>query len=159
MAMTKRLHSISALAVELDRDRRTIAAALKTVPADGTVAGGHSGWFLATALAALGPTPGDETDMDEAKRRKAVAEAKIAEMAADREAGKLLAREDVDAAVVGAFARVRARLLAVPHKVAPIVGGQNTAEAAETVRSAIWGALQELSDTSVTDMTTRGHSI
>jgi hypothetical protein len=29
MAMTKKLHSISALAVELDRDRRTIAAALK----------------------------------------------------------------------------------------------------------------------------------
>lgn len=155
MAMTKQLYSISALAVELDRDRRTIARALKSVNPDGKAAGGHSAWFLATALAAMEPETGEVTDMDEAKRRKAVAEAKIAEMQADREAGKLLAREDVDAAVVGAFARVRSRLLSVPHKVAPIVQGQNTAEAAETVRMAIWGALQELSETSVSDLTTR----
>ncbi len=154
MAMTKRLLSISALAVELDRDRRTIAAALKEVPADGRIAGGHGGWFLSTALAAIEPDA-EETDMDEAKRRKAVAEAKLAEMAADREAGRLLAREDVDAAVLGAFARVRARLLSVPHKTAPIVQGQDTAEAAETIRVAIWGALAELSETSVADLMTR----
>ena len=53
MGMTRQLFSISALAVELGHDRRTIAAALDTVTADGTIAGGHRGWFLQTALRAL----------------------------------------------------------------------------------------------------------
>lgn len=95
----------------------------------------------------------DETDLDEAKRRRAVAEARIAEMQADREAGRLLPREDVDAAMVGAFARVRSRLLAIPSKAGPLVQGQSTAEAAETIRAAIYEALRELSDTSVGDLT------
>jgi hypothetical protein len=51
--MTKQLWSISALAVELGRDRRTIAAALRDVPADG-MNGADRGWYLSTALAALG---------------------------------------------------------------------------------------------------------
>ena len=54
MAMTRSLYSISALATELGRDRRTIAAALATVPADGK-RGVHRAWFLSTALDALDP--------------------------------------------------------------------------------------------------------
>ena len=53
MAMTRQLWSISALAVELGKDRRTVAAALDGVTADGTINGGHRGWWLSTALAAL----------------------------------------------------------------------------------------------------------
>ena len=52
MAMTKTLFSISALAVELGRDRRTIATALSGVPGDGTKQG-HPAWFITTALQAL----------------------------------------------------------------------------------------------------------
>src|SRR3954467_1516738 len=52
MAMTKTLFSISALAVELGRDRRTIATALSGVPGDGTLQG-HPAWFLTTAPPAL----------------------------------------------------------------------------------------------------------
>jgi hypothetical protein len=52
MSMTKRLWSISALAVELSRDRRTVAAALKDVPADAMI-GTDKVWYLSTALAAL----------------------------------------------------------------------------------------------------------
>ena len=55
--MTRKLYSISALSVELGRDRRTIAAALDSVSPDGKIAGGHNGWHLQTALLALG----DET--------------------------------------------------------------------------------------------------
>jgi hypothetical protein len=51
--MTRQLWSISAIAVEIGRDRRTVARALNGVPADGTIDGGHSGWHLTTALAAL----------------------------------------------------------------------------------------------------------
>lgn len=53
MAMVRQLYSISALAVELARDRRTIARALANVRPDGKLAGGHQAWFLASALRAL----------------------------------------------------------------------------------------------------------
>lgn len=52
MAMTAKLHSLNSLAVELGRDRRTIARALRHVRPDGE-SGGHRAWFLATAIAAL----------------------------------------------------------------------------------------------------------
>jgi hypothetical protein len=53
MAMTRTLFSISALAVELGKDRRTVASVLDSVPSDGTIAGGHRGWFLTSALDAI----------------------------------------------------------------------------------------------------------
>src|SRR4051794_35408400 len=56
MAMTKSLWSLNALSVELERDRRTIAAALSGVSPDGTRQG-HPAWFLSTALRALDPKP------------------------------------------------------------------------------------------------------
>jgi hypothetical protein len=52
MAMTARLLGISALAVELDRDCRTIARALRYVPADGRSASGGKAWYVSTALRA-----------------------------------------------------------------------------------------------------------
>jgi hypothetical protein len=53
MAMTAKLLSISAIAVELDRDRRTISRALRHVPPDGKADDGGKGWYLTTALRAL----------------------------------------------------------------------------------------------------------
>src|SRR5215204_88798 len=53
MAMVRQLHSISALAVELSHDRRTIAKALNRIPPDGIRVGGHPGWYLQTAARAL----------------------------------------------------------------------------------------------------------
>lgn len=100
---------------------------------------------------------GAETDLEEAKRRKAVAEAELAEMQAAQQAGRLLAREAVDAAVVGAFARVRARLLAIPQQVAPLVVGTATvAEASAPITAAIRGALLELAETDVDALATPG---
>lgn len=52
MSMVKKLWSLSALAVELDRDRRTVAKVLGSVPPDGKT-NGHRAWFLQTALSAL----------------------------------------------------------------------------------------------------------
>jgi hypothetical protein len=49
MAMTARLFTISALATDLDRDRRTIAAALRGVPPDGK-SGRFDAWLLSTAM-------------------------------------------------------------------------------------------------------------
>ena len=53
MAMTPTLYTISALSTELGRDRRTIADALRHHRPDGKV-GGYDGWYLTTALGALG---------------------------------------------------------------------------------------------------------
>lgn len=52
--MTKQLWSINALATEFDRDRRTVALALKNVRPDGRLKG-HAAWHLDTALAVLQP--------------------------------------------------------------------------------------------------------
>ena len=52
MAMQKRLWSVNALAVELGRDRRTVAKVLDGVPPDGRLKG-HAAWYLEAALSAL----------------------------------------------------------------------------------------------------------
>lgn len=66
------------------------------------------------------------------------AEACLAEIAVEKAAGQLLDRTDVDAAVLGAFARVGARLLAVPHKCALLVAGLGAPEASEVIRQAVF---------------------
>ncbi len=153
MSMTKKHWSVSALAVEFGIDRRTVAKRVEGIAPAGEERGSPV-WRLAdVAAAVMGVIEADETGLDGAKRRRAVAEARLAEFAADREAGRVLPREDVDAAVVGAFARVRTRLLAIPSKAAPLVAGQTTAEASETIRQAIYEALRELSETSISDLT------
>ena len=53
MSMVKGLWSISALSVELNLDRRTVAKGLRGVPANGRL-NGHLAWHLQTALNALG---------------------------------------------------------------------------------------------------------
>jgi hypothetical protein len=54
MAMTRQLWTLNGLATELGKDRRTLGRALRHVPADGTTRSGHKGWFMETALRALG---------------------------------------------------------------------------------------------------------
>jgi hypothetical protein len=51
--MKRKLWSQHALAKELGHNERTIARVLDSVPADGKITGGHRGWHLKTALAAL----------------------------------------------------------------------------------------------------------
>jgi terminase small subunit / prophage DNA-packing protein len=94
-----------------------------------------------------------DLDITEQRARKAKEEADKLEMQNAQLRGELLAREDVDAAVVSAFARVRARLIGVPSKVAPlVVVMDNPAEIEGSIRKAIYEALKELADTSVTDL-------
>src|ERR1700758_2003748 len=54
MAMTAKVFSISALSVELGRDRRTVSKALSHTPPDGKCEDGGDGWYLRTALQRLG---------------------------------------------------------------------------------------------------------
>lgn len=91
-------------------------------------------------------------DFQAERARWTRARADAAEQLVAERARTLLRREDVDAAVVGAFARVRARLLSIPSKAAPLVLGKDTAEAAEVIRRAIYEVLRELADTNVSDL-------
>lgn len=59
MSMTPQLFGINALAVELDKDRRTIGRALRNVKPDGRSADGrHPAWRIQTCLRALEATEG-----------------------------------------------------------------------------------------------------
>ncbi|MGR3495209.1 hypothetical protein [Citreimonas sp.] len=121
--------------LDLDEARLAYCAHLRSV------AGNRSG------------DPDADLDLTAERARKAKEEADRLEMQNARERGELLARGDVDAAVVGAFARVRARLIGVPSKVAPlVVSMENPAEAEGTIRSAVYEALKELADTNVGDL-------
>ncbi len=154
MSMTRKLWSLSALAVEFEIDRRAVARRIDGIAAAGEIKG-KPAWHLsdvAPLLTDAGPLD-DGQSIEEARRRKMSAEARLAEMNVEKTAGRLLDRTDVDAAVMGAFARVRARLLAVPHKCAPLVVGLGAPEASEVIRQAVYEALNELSGTTVSDMT------
>src|SRR3954469_5531086 len=85
MAMVKSLFSISTLAVELGKDRRTMASALSGVPPDGTTKQGHRAWHLITALQALGWTgrkvrDGERLDPEQERARKDKAIAALHEL-------------------------------------------------------------------------------
>ncbi len=150
MSMTRKLWSLSGLAVEFDIDRRAVARRIDGIAPAGEIKG-KPAWRLADLAPMLTHAGAldDGQSIEEARRRKMAAEARLAEMAAEKTAGRLLDRTDVDAAVMGAFARVRARLLAVPHKCAPLVVGLGAPEASEVIRQAVYEALNELSSTSL----------
>lgn len=64
--------------------------------------------------------------------------------------GELLPRAAVTAAVQAAFTRVRARMLAIPGKAAPLVMSmQSATEVQAALRDAVHEALAELSETEV----------
>ncbi len=92
-------------------------------------------------------TRGDSGTVEDARKRKLEAEARLAEMAAEKAAGSLLERSDVDAAVIGAFSRVRARLLSLPSKAAPRCVDRTMDQIGAVLEADVRDALQELSDT------------
>lgn len=95
----------------------------------------------------------DDADLTAERTRKTKEEADALEMKNAQLRGELLAREDVTAAVQGAFARVRARMIGLPTKVAPLVSTlTEPAECEGAIRKAVHDALRELSETSVASL-------
>jgi phage terminase Nu1 subunit (DNA packaging protein) len=105
-------------------------------------------YLTAAATAARG-----DVDLEEAKRRKVAAEAELAELDLAERRRDLIPADDVEAWAASAFARVRARLLSVPAKCAPLAStAATTAQAEAAIRDAVCEALAELSETSVADL-------
>ena len=81
------------------------------------------------------------------------AQADVAELALAERRGDLLAREDVDAAMIATLGRVRSRLLAVPSKCAAEAAQSGDPREAEgVIKSAVYDVLSELSQTTPEDL-------
>ena len=78
------------------------------------------------------------------------AKADLAEMEADGRRGELLPAESVEAAWTAVLARLRARLLVLPDRLAPLCVEETTiAGVRDQIRKAVREALDELAATSV----------
>ena len=147
MAMTAKLWTISGLAAELDKDRRTITRALRDVPHDGKE-GRWKAWHMTTVLAAMDNGHGDTLDLTAERARFAAAQADDREMRNDLARGDQITVAEFHLMVTSAFARVRAKMLALPSKMAPlVVGAKNAAEAQAMLRDVVHDALDELEAT------------
>lgn len=117
-----------------------------TLPADGaTLAENIEAWFAYQ----LGEQGGD-IDYNAEKARLTKEQADAAAMKNEALRGRLLQREAVTAAVQSAFVRVRARLLAIPAKAAPLVfQAPAIAEVEAKLTDSVHEALAELAATQV----------
>ena len=149
MAMTAKLWTISGLAAELNKDRRTITRALRDVPHDGKE-GRYKAWHMTTVLAAMADGPGDTLDLTAERARFAAAQADDREMKNDLARGDQITVAEFHLMVTSAFARVRAKMLALPSKMAPLVAPvMEPAKAQGILRDTVHAALDELSLTQI----------
>lgn len=159
MAMTAELWTMSGLAVELGHDQRTIAQALATVPPDGekTWRGKASkAWYMRTAVNAMYTRgSGESTEIKSQQARKAKEEADKLEMQNKQARRELLPATEVNTAQQAAFARVRARLLALPSKLSPVIlGVESLVDIQDKLMAGVREVLEELSETQVAGVPT-----
>lgn len=89
-------------------------------------------------------------DFHKARARRTAAEASLAEMRAAEAQGELIPADDVRAVLVSVVARVRAKLLALPTKLAArMLGVQSSSDAEALIRAGVHDALSELASTQV----------
>lgn len=95
------------------------------------------------AQMALGDTK--SLDIDEARRRKLAAEAALVELDLAKRRGDVIEIEEVAGVVGDDYANVRAKLLALPSKLAPqIIGAVDAAECQALIERGVSEALEEL---------------
>lgn len=88
----------------------------------------------------------EATDLNEAKRRRAAAEAERAEIELRQLRGDLVEIKSVAKTVGDEYAALRAKLLGIPSKLGPqLLGVEDAAEATNLIEREIFAALEELS--------------
>jgi len=98
------------------------------------------------ALAGFGQLP-EHVSEAEARRRKRVAEARLAELRTAREEGSLVPGDDLQRTLVHLAMATRSRILAVPSKLAQaLAAAESPAEAHKIVEEGLTEALEELAD-------------
>jgi hypothetical protein len=88
--------------------------------------------------------PGYEPDRAKAEARRAEAEASIAELKLAEMRGELIPICDVERELERVFTAVRARLLAMPPKLAPVLSPEKPARARALLEGAVLEVLAEL---------------
>ena len=139
-------YSMSRLAVEFGYDRRTIAKRIGITPPVGKE--GRSKLYLIKDVAPLlVDFPGDDgLDYHGQRTRLTRLQADRLQFEMDVEQGRFVLASEVEERWGDEFYRVRNRLLILPPKLAPmLVGIKTPAEAAEIIKTEIYGALNELS--------------
>ncbi|HEX2526912.1 MAG TPA: hypothetical protein VHL31_11540 [Geminicoccus sp.] len=146
--MTQRAWSVNGLAAELGLDRRTVAKRLALATPHSVAPDGSPRWLLPEAVKALFAIQDDRRriDFDEARQRKVAAEAQLAELELARQRGEVVAIEDVGVELEQRYAAVRARLMAMPPKLAPLLCPDEPATAQSMIEAAVVEALAELSE-------------
>lgn len=149
MAMTPKGWSISALAVELGRDRRTVAAACANLTPMGRE--GKSDLYRLTDVLPILMGPGKPTTYDDAKTRKMAAEAELAEAELARVRGSQVPIADTVKVIEEICIAIRAKCLSTPTKVAPLLLVAEQTEAA--FRAVLDAAMREVLNELVADAT------
>jgi len=143
--MRKQLWTISGIAVELDRDRRTIADALSHVSADGEKAG-RSAWFMTSAIRALSSASDGDGLLDPAQERarKDRALAVATELKNDLAIGKVVLIDVAMAAVTVQHRKLRNKLLSLPIRIASRVPEQVRAQVFDLAETEVLAAMAAL---------------
>lgn len=85
------------------------------------------------------------TAYNKARAKKAIHDARMAEMEEKKMAGQLVPADEVEKRFVDAAARVKSKLLAIPGKVSPfVIAISDLGEADALIKKAIHEALEEL---------------
>ena len=147
--MQARLWTLNALAVELGRDRRTLARLLEDLPPDDaqtdTAGREHRRWRLARVIEHIYAST-DEIDLNAERARLAKAQADRVEIENEVRAGRLLEQDRVIREVGDMLAAFRARVLAIPGAVAQRVPHHLAGRVQAELRRLIHEALTELAD-------------
>ena len=94
-------------------------------------------------MQAMGDT--SSLDIEEARRRKLAAEAALVELDLAKRRGEVIEIEEVAGVVGDDYANVRAKLLALPSKLAPqLIGIEDPAECKALIERGVSEALEEL---------------
>lgn len=140
-------YSISAISKLLGIDRRTAARLVEPLqPADKNR--GHARYRLSDVVRsfASGRVSGEsDISLLEAKRRRAAAEAQIAEIELARLAGTMISIEEALEPFGTQCTAIRNRLLAIPHKAAPAAAHQDERSVFKVIKAEVNNALSELS--------------
>lgn len=142
--MTPKGWSISALAVEFRLDRRTVAGRVADIePVSET---GNAKLYRLADVAGVLVGDGKPADFEDARTRKMSADAILAELEVAKARREVAAIGIIAGVVADEYGAVRAKMLGIPDKMAPILDTTEGADAKrELLRAAIHEALEELS--------------
>ncbi|MDF2973164.1 MAG: hypothetical protein K0R61_3614 [Microvirga sp.] len=153
MAMAPQEWTIHALSVEFNKHPRVIARLVRDVRPyreESNGAGTTRYYRLSEAAPAIaGSAKPSEEDDQKLFIRKARAETEIVEAKAAEIKGELVPVAETATELERAFTAVRARLLAIPPKLAPILAPERPARARAILEQAVLEALSELEQTDV----------